>query len=163
MTTASPDRANVLVFPPVLILSALLLGLAMQWLIPLGGLVRIDATVRMAIGAILVIGGALLLPCGAITLGRRGTAVNPAHTTTVLVTAGPFRWTRNPIYVGGNVALVGIALAFGLDWVLVFWAANLPLFHYGIVLREEAYLEKKFGPAYRAYRDGVPRYLWPFA
>jgi protein-S-isoprenylcysteine O-methyltransferase Ste14 len=162
MTTAASDRANVLVFPPVLVLSALLLGLVMQWLIPLGGLVRLDVSWRAVTGAILFVAGALLLPGAAITLERGGTTVHPGYATTALVTRGPFRWTRNPIYVGGNVALVGLALAFALDWVLVFWAANLPLFHYGIVLREEAYLERKFGEPYRRYRTEVRRYVWPF-
>lgn len=160
--TTPHDRPDLLVFPPVLALSALLLGLAMQWVLPLGGLVRIDQTWRAALGALTVVIGVLVMRSGRIALGRAGTAVNPLRPTTALVRDGAFRHTRNPLYVGASTALIGLALAFGLDWVIVFWAANLPLLHYGIVLREEAYLEDKFSDAYRAYRGAVPRYLWPF-
>jgi protein-S-isoprenylcysteine O-methyltransferase Ste14 len=81
---------------------------------------------------------------------------------TTLVTQGVFGWTRNPIYLGGSLALVGFALAFALDWVLMLWAASLPLLHYGVVLREEAYLARQFGDAFRSYCAAVPRWLWPF-
>jgi hypothetical protein len=55
-------------------------------------------------------------------------------------------------YVGGSLALLGIAIGFALDWVILLLVMSLPLVHYGIVLREERYLERKFGDEYRATR-----------
>jgi len=161
-TTPNDDRPKLLVFPPLLLLSALVLGLAMQWMLPLGGLVRFDQSWRAAIGGALLLIGMLMMLIGQIALLRAGTAVNPRRPTTALVLGGPFRFSRNPIYVGGGFALTGIAVGFGLDWVIVFLVANMPLLQHGVVLREEAYLQGKFGEAYGAYRGTVSRYLWPF-
>jgi protein-S-isoprenylcysteine O-methyltransferase Ste14 len=93
---------------------------------------------------------------------RIGTNVNPLQPTLVLATTGIYTWTRNPMYVGGSIALLGIAIGCALDWVLLLLALSLPLVHYGIVLREERYLERKFGDEYRRYQKKVPRYWWRF-
>jgi protein-S-isoprenylcysteine O-methyltransferase Ste14 len=84
--------------------------------------------------------------------------VDPSKPAIVLVTEGIFRWSRNPIYVGGSIMVAGIALAFALDWVMLLFVASLPLLHFGIIAREERYLEKRFGDAYRQYKTNVPRY-----
>jgi len=66
------------------------------------------------------------------------------------------------MYFGGSLALFGIAIGFALDWVLLLMIVSLPLVHYGIILREESYLEHKFGDKYRRYKAKVPGYWWPF-
>jgi len=73
-----------------------------------------------------------------------------------------FPYLRNPIYLGGWLVIAGVAFAFASDWMLVVLVLSLPLEHYGVVLREERYLERRFGEAYRAYKTTVPRYGWPF-
>jgi hypothetical protein len=93
---------------------------------------------------------------------RIGTNTRPSQPTLALVTTGIFTWTRNPMYFGGCLALLGIAIGFALDWVILLLAASLPLVHYGIILREERYLERKFGDEYRRYQKKVPRYWWRF-
>src|SRR4029077_9806432 len=93
---------------------------------------------------------------------RIGTNTRPSQPTLALATTGIFTWTRNPMYVGGSLALLGIAIGFALDWVILLLAASLPLVHYGIILREERYLERKFGDEYRRYKTKVPRYWWRF-
>jgi protein-S-isoprenylcysteine O-methyltransferase Ste14 len=93
---------------------------------------------------------------------RIGTNARPSQPTVVLATTGMFTWTRNPMYVGGSFALLGIAVGFALDWVILLLALSLPLVHYGVILREEHYLERKFGDEYRRYQAKVPRYLWRF-
>jgi protein-S-isoprenylcysteine O-methyltransferase Ste14 len=62
------------------------------------------------------------------------------------------------MYVGGSLVLLGVAIGFALDWVLLLLVASLPLVNYGIILREERYLERKFGDEYRRYKTKVPRY-----
>ena len=63
------------------------------------------------------------------------------------------------MYVGGSLALLGIAIGFALDWVILLLVASLPLIHYGIILREERYLERKFGAVYLGYKSRVRRWL----
>jgi protein-S-isoprenylcysteine O-methyltransferase Ste14 len=80
----------------------------------------------------------------------------------VLVTSGTFERLRNPMYVGWTIALVAFALIFESDWILVLVVPGLLVLHCGVVLREERYLERKFGEPYRAYKANVPRYGWRF-
>ena len=70
-----------------------------------------------------------------------------------------FGATRNPLYVGVSVALCGVALIFALDWMLILIVPACVLLHFAVVVREERYLERKFGDAYRRYRERVPRYF----
>jgi protein-S-isoprenylcysteine O-methyltransferase Ste14 len=79
--------------------------------------------------------------------------------TTTLVTDGVFGHTRNPLYVGVSVALCGIALIFDLDWVILLIVPSCVFLHFAVVRREERYLERKFGDAYRLYKERVPRYF----
>jgi len=69
---------------------------------------------------------------------------------------------RNPAYQGGALALLGLALLLKADWIVVLMVPALLLLHYGVVLREEQYLELKFGQIYRDYKVRVPRYRWKF-
>ena len=91
---------------------------------------------------------------------RAGTNVPPHKPTLVIVTDGPFRFTRNPLYVGGSLAYIGLCLFFNLVWGLILMLPMLVLLNWGIVRREEAYLERKFGEAYRAYKARVPRWIY---
>ena len=92
---------------------------------------------------------------------RRGTNVSPTRPTTALATEGIFGWTRNPLYVGIAPVLVGIALIFALDWLLLLMVPSYFILHFAVVMREEQYLESKFGDAYRSYKASVARYVWP--
>ena len=80
--------------------------------------------------------------------------------TLTLVTGGVFAWTRNPMYVGLTLLLVGLAIALASDWTLVLLVPAALVLHFGVVKREESYLEAKFGEAYRVYKGNVPRYGW---
>src|SRR5262249_48840277 len=72
----------------------------------------------------------------------------------------PYRFTRNPIYLAMVLGLIGLAIAFDSLWIL----ATLVLFYlvirYGVVAREEAYLERKFGGVYLGYKSPARRWLW---
>src|ERR1051326_7978762 len=76
-----------------------------------------------------------------------------------IVTEGPFRFTRNPLYVGGTAAYIGLGLGFNLAWALILLVPMLFLLSWGIIRREERYLEKKFGETYLAYKTRVRRWL----
>jgi len=67
---------------------------------------------------------------------------------------------RNPMYVGLTLLLAGLAIALASDWTLVLLVPAALVLHFGVVKREERYLEAKFGEAYRVYKGNVPRYGW---
>jgi protein-S-isoprenylcysteine O-methyltransferase Ste14 len=94
-----------------------------------------------------------------ITISRAGSNVPTNQPTTVIVESGPYRFTRNPIYLGMFLGLVGLAIAFDSLWLLLMLVAFALVIRYGVVAREEAYLERKFGNVYGAYRSRVRRWL----
>ena len=90
---------------------------------------------------------------------RAGTNVLPSKPALTIVTEGPFRFTRNPLYVANVFTYLGLTLISNSVWPLFFFAPMLGVLHWGIVRREERYLENKFGEPYRAYKSRVRRYL----
>jgi len=79
--------------------------------------------------------------------------------TTALVTEGPFRYSRNPIYVALTLLYVGVALLINALWILLLVVPALMALRYGVIAREEAYLTQKFGDAYHQYTTQVRRWL----
>jgi len=159
MNTPSSDHPRLVVFPPLILLAVLVLSIALQWLVPLAVLTRFDLGARIGFGGIILSIGALVTWIGAHALLRRGTNINPLRPTLALATDGIYAWTRNPMYVGGTPAMLGLAIVLALDWLpLLMVPAGLVL-HFGIVRREEQYLEAKFGAVFRSYKARVPRYV----
>ena len=160
--TEARDSAGVIAPPPLIALAAVVLGLALDWLIPAYVVsVLLSLTERIIIGAMLIAaGGALAIPA---MRGFRsaGTHVEPWKPSSALVTGGIFGWLRNPMYVGLALIVAGLGIALASDWMLVMLVPTVLLLHFGVVKREERYLEAKFGDAYRAYKERVPRYGIP--
>jgi protein-S-isoprenylcysteine O-methyltransferase Ste14 len=162
MTDSSRDTPDVIIFPPLIPLSVLVVGVVLNFFMPLGLLAHVLFVGRIVVGALACVVG-IGMVIGANRIFRRiGTNVRPSQPTLALATTGMFTWSRNPMYVGGGLALLGVAIGFALDWVLLLLVVSLPLVHYGIILREERYLERKFGDEYRRYKTKVPRHWWRF-
>lgn len=156
------DTAGVIAPPPLLALTTLLLGLLLDWLAPAYVLgVLLSWEMRVVLGLVLFAVSAGLAVPAILAFRAAGTHVEPWKPSRVLVTDGIFRWLRNPMYVGLTAALAGVAILLAADWLLVMTVGFVLVIHYGVVLREERYLESKFGDTYRHYRDAVPRYGWP--
>ena len=155
-THSSSDNPQVLILPPLLYGVALAAGLLMQWLAPRPILA---SNVRYWAGGVLLASGVLLAIWGRRVMEQAGTNVNPTLPTTAVVATGPFRFSRNPLYVALTLIYVGLALLANALWVLVLIVPVLLVMHYGVVRREESYLDTKFGEAYRSYRSRVRRYL----
>lgn len=149
--------AGVLIRPPLAWAMAILAGFALDWFAPLPFLPEDWA--NGLVGAV-VFAAALALAIWAIdTMTRAGTNVPTNRPTTAMVESGPYRFTRNPIYMGMFGGLIGLGIAFDNPWLLAMLAPFALVIRYGVVAREEAYLERLFGEAYRGYRQRVRRWL----
>ena len=90
---------------------------------------------------------------------RAGTSENPFRPSTALVFDGPFRFTRNPMYLGMAALYVGLAFVLGLMWALVLLPFVLLAVDRLVIAREEPYLERKFGQDYVEYKKRVRRWI----
>jgi protein-S-isoprenylcysteine O-methyltransferase Ste14 len=154
---ATPETAQVLIRPPLAWALAVLAGLVLDWLAPLPFLP--DTWPAGLLGAVVFV-LALVLAISAIdTMTRAGTNVPTNRPTTAIVEGGPYRFTRNPIYMGMFGGLIGLGIAFDNPWLLAMLVPFALVIRYGVVAREEAYLERTFGDAYRGYRLRVRRWL----
>jgi protein-S-isoprenylcysteine O-methyltransferase Ste14 len=150
------DTPGIRVPPPVYYVVAFLLGVALELVFPTDWP---PFGVRLAIA--IIGGGAWLALDGAamVFFRRAGTSVPPMKPTTVLVTSGPYRVTRNPMYLGMVFLYVALAFAIGVIWALVFIPAVIVIIDRFVIAREEPYLERKFGQSYRDYKARVRRWL----
>ena len=133
-------------------------GLALNRLVPLPFL-PVDLPAGW-LGAMVFVLALALFAWAIATITRAGSNVPTNRPTTTIVQSGPYRFTRNPIYLGMFLALIGLAIAFDNLWLLLLLLLPFALvIHYGVVAREEAYLERTFGDVYRGYRSRVRRWL----
>jgi protein-S-isoprenylcysteine O-methyltransferase Ste14 len=111
-----------------------------------------------AAGPAVATAGALINLSGVLTVLRQGTTVVPHHAVSRLVTAGPFRFTRNPMYIGHVVVLLGAALRTGSCWPLIIVPLCMQATTRLVILPEEEYLTRRFGEDYEHYRARVQRW-----
>jgi protein-S-isoprenylcysteine O-methyltransferase Ste14 len=163
MTQARADNAGVIAPPPLISLAALLTGLGLDWLAPIGLIGAVlSNTARVGIALLIA---ALAVWCaarGIIEFRRMRTPVDPRQPVAALATGGIFASTRNPLYQCQGLLLLALAVGFASDWTVLLIVPWAIVMHVGVVLREERYLEARFGEDYRRYKDRVPRYGWPF-
>ena len=164
------DTPGVIAPPPLIYLGFLLAGWGLAelgarpeaveagfgWLAAPFGLA---IEVRRGVALTLIVGGLLLDGMAAGLFRRRGTAVEPWKPSTALVIEGPYRFSRNPIYLGFAVTYVGLAIAMN-SWVaLLLLLPCIVVVDRFVIQREERYLAAKFGAGYEAYRARVRRWL----
>ena len=150
------DTPSVISYPPMVFLGALGAGWLLNWLFPLPPHVSLLWYVA---GRILSLCGTSLGLWGVYALHRAGTHVRPELPVTALVTDGPFRYSRNPLYVALTTIYVATIFYTGMWWLAVTLVPALAFVHWKIVMREEQYLESRFGENYRAYKARVRRWI----
>ena len=137
-------------------LVAILVGVALRYVRPwpIGpvDLVR-------SIGAVLILASSALVVAAVREFRRAGTSENPSEPTTAIVQSGPYRYSRNPMYVALTILAAGIALVANNLWVGVMLVPALVVMHWGVIFREERYLAAKFGAEYSNYRRKVRRWF----
>lgn len=154
MTTS--DDPGVAILPPVLYGGAFLVVLLLNWIWPLK-IVR--QPIAFWLGIILSVTGLIIGEWGRGTMHGAGTKISPLKPANSLVTSGPFRFSRNPLYVAITILFLGLTMLLNSWWGVILLAPVLITLHWGVVLREESYLERKFGDHYAEYRSRVRRYL----
>jgi len=153
------DRADVAIKPPILFLGALALGALLSLVIPLGPRLASPNGQALAVGLTFVAIGFALAAFSVRSFQNAGTTVVPGEPSTALVVTGPYHVTRNPIYIGLVLIYFGLAIILTSVWVLLLLIPVLYVLQRGVVEREEAYLSRQFGDAYRKYQARVPRWL----
>jgi protein-S-isoprenylcysteine O-methyltransferase Ste14 len=160
--SADNGTAGVIARPPLLFLAALLLGFASDHLLRLPFPVARTGWVHWisAINAgALILMGIAVFAASIRNFSRAATPVQGTRPTRALVTTGIHGWSRNPIYLGMFLVYGGIGLVVRSPWILLLVVPLAITIHYGVVVREEAYLERRFGDAYRDYKTRVSRWL----
>ena len=150
------DHSGVVVPPPVFYLVFFALGVGLQRYLPLPS---VPASSGRLVGVLLALVGLALVAWSFIRFWSAGTSVVPVRPTTAFVVDGPYRFTRNPIYMGTLLLYAGLAFNSRLLWPLLLipvliWSVNV-----WVIRREEQYLERKFGDEYRRYHARVRRWV----
>jgi protein-S-isoprenylcysteine O-methyltransferase Ste14 len=151
------DRPNVVIPPPIAWALAILAGLGVGWFYPLQ-FVATSIPRNWVGGGVFALRLALAI-WAIVTIRRAGTQIDINKPTTAIVENGPYRLTRNPIYLGIVLGQTGIAIDFDNLWVLAMLVPFYIVIRRGVVAREEAYLERKFGAVYLGYKSRVRRWV----
>jgi protein-S-isoprenylcysteine O-methyltransferase Ste14 len=160
--TEARDNPGVVAPPPLIVLGGLVLGFLLEWLLPLHLLdPLLSLWTRRLLGGVIIAGGLALGAAAWLQFRQVGTNTNPSQPSLSIAAFGPFRYVRNPMYCGLLLMIGGIGVAFASAWTLLMLVPIALTLHYGVVLREERYLETKFGEDYRRYKAEVPRWgIW---
>jgi protein-S-isoprenylcysteine O-methyltransferase Ste14 len=150
------DTSGVIARPPLIYLAALVIGLGLGYLAPTPFLPR---SLAYWLGAVLIVIAVGIGLWGGRVMGRAGTSIKTSVPTTALVTTGPFRFSRNPLYVSLTLFYLGIAIAAQSLWALALLFLVLAVMQRGVIDREERYLERRFGADYVRYKERVRRWI----
>ena len=156
MNESNRDNPRIIAGPPLIYLGFLLTGLALDYFWP--GALLPDRVQYTAGFAVMALGGIVI----AFTLPQfrwARTNFSPFKPTTALIAGGPFRFSRNPAYLALSLLYTGIGVAADNLWMLGLLVPTLIVMHYGVISREERYLESKFGEEYLRYKASVRRWL----
>jgi protein-S-isoprenylcysteine O-methyltransferase Ste14 len=152
----STDHSGVVVPPPLIYVAFFIVGMGFQRYIPLP---RLPGGIERVLGVVLVLSWLALTIWSFRRFWASGTSVVPIRPTTALVIHGPYRFTRNPMYLGLLMLYAGVACWFGFVWPLLLAPILVWVIDASVIGREERYLTRKFGDEYRRYQAHVRRWL----
>ncbi len=150
------DTAGVVAPPPLIFLSGLMIGGLIEWFCPFG---FIPKPAGYVIGGILIPAGLGIVLIARSKMARAETNIEPWKPTTAILSDGIYGLSRNPIYVAMVLVYIGGVFLFDIAWSLPLLIVVLLVIHFGVILREEKYLEKKFGAEYLNYKKRVRRWI----
>ncbi|MEE9330055.1 MAG: isoprenylcysteine carboxylmethyltransferase family protein [Parvularculaceae bacterium] len=154
------DAAAIRIFPPGIPLATVLIGLAFQYIWPASLDLSLPTPLRYWVGGAIITGAIYFLGFRAVLIMRRsGQSENPYKTTTEIIESGPYRLTRNPMYLQMVLVCIGLAVVLSNPWIFILTPVCVLLLHFLVILPEEAYLERKFGAPYLEYKKRVRRWI----
>ncbi len=150
------DNAGVRFPPPLIYVAGLAVGYALSWRWPLH---IMPQSAAWALGAALLVLWVAVWAAAIPLFAKAKTPLNPSQPVTALITTGIYRWTRNPVYLGLALFYLGCAVIGNSLWALVLFVPLIAIVRFGVIGREERYLERTFGDTYREYARRVRRWL----
>ena len=150
------DKAGVIAPPPLIYLGFIVVGLALEYLWPAP---LLPQDVQYGVGAALIAVAFLIAIPAFLRFRQAKTNVDPYKPTTAIISKGPFRWTRNPLYLALAILQLGAAAAVDGIWIALMIVPAVIVIRYGVIAREERYLERKFGDEYLSYKAAVRRWV----
>ena len=153
------ERPNSLPWPPIIFATAIVVSILLHVVYPLPWFGQPLSGLLAVLGALAIAAFVALNMWAIRTMRQAGTTVRPDRGTDHLVTDGPFAYSRNPLYVGGTLALLGIGLVSGVAWFVLFALLAAFAVQKLAIEREEKHREARFGETYRSYTGRVRRWF----
>ena len=150
------DHADVVGRPPVVTLAALAVGVVLHLVVPVE---IVPGLATWVLGIPVAIVSLALFLASVREFSRHGTPVRGTEPVATIVATGPYRFSRNPIYLSFVLLQLGLALTANSVWILLMVIPTLLYLSFGVIAREESYLARKFGDEYGGYRNSVRRWL----
>ena len=160
-TKTSPNtafRSGAKVIPPLIYATMFGIGLLMQHFLPMAQ-TALTGTIAQFVGTLFMSASAILAGWSFASFWHARTSLLPIQPSRALVTTGPYRFIRNPMYASLACLHAGLAIWLDVFWALLFLPAVLVLVQNLVIAGEERYLEQKFGDEYRRYKACVPRWI----
>jgi len=156
MSDSHSGVPNVKVIPPLVYLAGVVIGIVISIWIPTK---IIPSSLSWTLGGLLIVCGAVLTGSAILKFKGVGTTVRPDRAASTLVVVGPYRITRNPMYLGLALVYLGIAIADQSVWALILLPVVLTIIQRRVIEPEEAFLERRFGTSYIRYKQNVGRWI----
>lgn len=158
MSQTTAERGARVGFPPPLVfVGGILAGVVVKRLAPAA--IPLGSQLRIGVGLVVLVAGLGFILAARRHFVRTGQNPIPWKPTPELIFDGPYRFTRNPMYVGMTLMEIGVGVAMDNPWIALFALPALLIVHFIAVLPEERYLSEKFGQSYKGYLGQVRRYL----
>jgi protein-S-isoprenylcysteine O-methyltransferase Ste14 len=156
MSDISSDAPSVKIIPPLVYLAGLVIGFLANIWMPIKVVPSLAAWTS---GGILIFCGAVLTGSAVLKFKDVGTTVRPDRAASMLVIVGPYKITRNPMYLGLACVYFGVAVAGQSVWALILLPVVLTIIQHRAIEPEEAFLERRFGADYVGYKENVRRWI----
>lgn len=160
MSTNRDDIANVIARPPLIVLITLIAAFTLDYFFPQGHMARTASALRYVASSIALLFAVLVLAAAANQMRKMKTNIPTWEPTLALATEGVYGRSRNPIYLAFIIFLLGIAMLFSSDWLMLLIVPFVLVMHFGVIRREEEYLLARFGAEYADYMKRTPRYIF---
>jgi protein-S-isoprenylcysteine O-methyltransferase Ste14 len=150
------DKANVIAPPPVIFAAVVVLGLLIDRAYPIA---LLPPALGKPLGILLLVAPVLIMASALRELRKARTPVDPYKPTSAIVRAGAFHFSRNPLYLSLILVTLGIAFLANALWIALLLVPGVAVLRFGVIAREESYLDRKFGDDYRRYKAETRRWL----